>query len=99
MRQTSFISTTPLDILAFGMMTLMAFAAVIAIVTLFSLISSAYDINVNIDSHGYDLLITKDTISRKGFGFMLKDGLQVWKYNEVRNGDRKETLVFPFPIS
>ena len=91
-----FISTTPLDIIAFlfcGLFVLNCFFfTVIAATALSYWVPIKLDFNI----YGYDILITKKSFPQTGYGIMLKNGIKIWSYQKLSRLETTERQLFHF---
>ncbi|MDD5747226.1 MAG: hypothetical protein PHO30_08195 [Candidatus Omnitrophica bacterium] len=98
-KETSFISTTPLDILAGIFCLLSILGCTLCIVALVAVLVPLCPININYNTSGYTLLVTNDlhknTLAKTGYGIMTHNGIRIWKYQRQRDGSIKEIQIFP----
>jgi hypothetical protein len=90
-----FFSTTPLDILASLMMLICLLSVGVILLTTYSVFASIYEIHIDFNVSGYDILITRGAISKTGYGIMFQKGIKLWQYKESSTGAKKELQIFP----
>lgn len=95
-KNTSFISTTPLDLIAMffcGIFILNCF--------FFTLIAAAgvsywLPVKIEFNTHGYNILATKKAYPQTGYGIMLKKGIKIWSYQKLSRAQTIEQQLFNF---
>ncbi|MCP4650521.1 MAG: hypothetical protein GY853_10635 [PVC group bacterium] len=88
------ISTTPLDLLALAMFSMLIILCCVSVMTVLTVTSAMLNIDVDFDEYGYALLITQGASAKTGFGIIYNNGLSLWKYQKARNGLISETKMF-----
>ena len=96
-----FISTKPLDIVAFSMtgffILIVALYSIIIWTTIsgFAPLYPGLNFNLAFNVSGYNMLVTQGIRDQKGYGLMLKDGIRIWKYKRLADGQREEIQLYP----
>lgn len=91
-----FISTTLIDIIAIllcGLFLLNCFFFTVITATALSYWSP---IRLDFNIYGYDLLITRKSLPRTGYGIMVKNGIKIWRYQKLSRHETTERQLFNF---
>ncbi|MBU4477903.1 MAG: hypothetical protein KKH34_02285 [Candidatus Omnitrophica bacterium] len=94
-KETPFISTTPLDILAVTFTALTVLTVSIYLFIAATIISIYCPFKLDFRVKGYAILITKRSFPKTGYGIMFRHGIKIWKYQKNNNGITSEVQIFP----
>ena len=94
-KETPFISTTPLDILAVTFTALTVLTIAIYLFIAATIISIYCPFKLNFRAKGYAILITKRSFPKSGYGIMFRNGIKIWKYKKDNKGITSEAQIFP----
>jgi hypothetical protein len=100
-KSTPFISTKPLDIVAFSFTGLTLMLVILYSLIVWTALSGyapffpGLNLTLAFNTNGYNLLFVQGTRNQKGFGFIVKDGIRIWKYKRLSDGQREEIQIYP----
>ncbi|MBI4845746.1 MAG: hypothetical protein HY810_04645 [Candidatus Omnitrophica bacterium] len=94
-KDTPYISTMPLDLLAFVFVSLSLITCSMYLFIAANIFCQYSPINIKVKTEGYAILITKKSLPHSGYGIMLRNGFQLWQYQKQKNNEKSETRIFP----
>ena len=96
MKSTSFISTTPLDIIAIFFCAIFLLNCLFFTVIITSVASYWLPVKIEFNVHGYNLLVTKKSFPQTGYRIMIRNGIKIWRYQKLSRLETTEEQLFNF---